>query len=61
MLFPISKVEDIKWFRACIGCQDFVSTERIKKCNDCVRCPYAKCGSHDDKYVKSEAFQKNEA
>lgn len=58
MLFPIIKIEDINWFKKCVGCQDFGSANRVKKCTDCSKCPYSRCGSHEDKYIKSEAFCK---
>lgn len=47
------------WFQACIGCTDFGSLveERSHNCGECIRCPFARCGSREDKFQLSEVFK----
>ena len=56
MLFPISKIDEIDWFKKCNGCVDNVSTDTPKECLNCCNCPYAICGSHESQYRKSEVY-----
>ena len=56
MLYPISKVSEINWFRKCVGCIDNSATtaREPKECDHCNICPYAVCGSHESHYQSKE-------
>ena len=58
MLYPISTIDSIDWFKNCTGCYYNVSQPDNKyderPCKYCSNCPYAICGSHESMYRKND-------
>lgn len=62
MIYPISTIKSINWYKKCTGCYYNVSQPNNKTderpCKYCCNCPYAICGSHENMYKDSMTISK---